>query len=121
MPAGTRPIDFVIQEKQRELATGAYLSEICEEPRSTEQNVSPSVEPEISRISSTKHEESGLGGGPSSSNAQNASSSHNNSNYVPPQFVRKESSSQHTRQEREEEDMYCSEQIIDIENVDQDE
>ena len=60
MPAGTRPIDFVIKEKQRELATGAYLSEICEEPRSTEQNVSPSVEPEISRISSTKHEESGL-------------------------------------------------------------
>lgn len=36
MPAGTRPIDIVIQEKQRELATGAYLSEICEEPRSTE-------------------------------------------------------------------------------------
>ena len=79
IPAGTRPIDIVIQEKQRELATGAYLSEICEEPRSTEQNVSPSVEPEISRISSTRQEDSGLGSQPSASNM--------------PQLNRKESSS----------------------------
>jgi len=84
-PAGTRPIDVVIQEKQRALAAGAYLSEICEEPRSTEQNVSPSVEPEISRISS-KHDDSGL-----------ASATHL------PQLNRKESSIQHTRQEREDE------------------
>ena len=73
MPAGTRPIDFVIQEKQRELATGAYLSEICEEPRSTEQNVSPSVEPEISRISSTKHE----GDSGHNHNHSNSNLSHN--------------------------------------------
>ena len=77
-PAGTRPIDVVIKEKQKALATGAYLSEICEEPRSTEQNVSPSVEPEISRISS-KHDDSGMTNAPI----------HNQM----PNFTRKESSS----------------------------
>ena len=50
MPAGTRPIEDMILQKQNRLTKENYLSEICEEPRSTE-HVSPSVEPEISRIS----------------------------------------------------------------------
>ena len=84
-----------MEQKQRLLTSQpGQLSEIGEEPiniLSTEQGVSPSVEPEISRISS----------------------SHNISDLNYLQLTKRDSSEQNTKHEREDEveALECSEQL----------